>query len=601
MDVSPDGKLAVTGSNDTNLRLWNLENGECIDKFVGHFYGISAICFMPGGEYIVSGDYSGNIKVWSVSKGENINIIRTGENPITGLFPYKESIIAIDRDKHLREWDFAAGKCHRIYDKSIDDIVRTIHLDIATSIFANEGENRLCVYDILTGKIKNIVGTTEIGFSPVSISSDKKFGISGDKNGVCYWDLPTGRCLRTIAQSADNAVISPCGNIGVSTDRNFIYLWNLSAGIKVPYFPALPRRIKYKNQTKVTIEDLIRELEKSLKIGSTHDIANIVTRIRSLPEYQHSQIAKELCYKAGKVGKKTFLISANFYKEIRSPKNSTVHIAISADGETIFSSGQEKTFQIWNLYSGIYEVPSGIDTHVSMLSTSSNGKLCAIYDGWGYLHIWDLLQKIERKTFPTRDSKITAITLSPDNKYCLTGNQEGDIKTWDLLTGTCIRSFKLIEVDIHAIAVSPDGSQILIGSSTNKIDLWNLLYGNYIRSYSIHPIREMPKYGTYSVNSLNFSTDGRYFLSGSSDSTVCLCELFSGKVLWVYKGHTDSVTKVSFSSDRKVALSVSDDSTMRLLDTQTGECIRIFGSETKPYQRYPKIKAWHPHIRRNIS
>jgi WD40 repeat protein len=104
----------------------------------------------------------------------------------------------------------------------------------------------------------------------------------------------------------------------------------------------------------------------------------------------------------------------------------------------------------------------------------------------------------------------------------------------------------------------------------------------------------MPKFGSYSINSVCFSTDGRYFLSGSSDSTICLCELFSGKVLWVFEGHTGPVTKVSFSSDGKVALSVSEDSTMRLWDIQTGECIRVFGSETKPTQRYPKLKPGIP-------
>jgi len=68
---------------------------------------------------------------------------------------------------------------------------------------------------------------------------------------------------------------------------------------------------------------------------------------------------------------------------------------------------------------------------------------------------------------------------------------------------------------------------------------------------------------TDDVQSVSFSPDGLYALSGGADKTVRLWEVASGREVWSSEGHTDLVSSVSFSPDGCYALSGGWDATIR--------------------------------------
>ena len=77
---------------------------------------------------------------------------------------------------------------------------------------------------------------------------------------------------------------------------------------------------------------------------------------------------------------------------------------------------------------------------------------------------------------------------------------------------------------------------------------------------------------TDEVNSLTFSLDGTFLVSGSCDKTVNLWDIQTGGVIKTLYGHTGFVWSVSISPDCTMIASGSHDCTIRLWDTQTGEC-----------------------------
>ncbi len=76
---------------------------------------------------------------------------------------------------------------------------------------------------------------------------------------------------------------------------------------------------------------------------------------------------------------------------------------------------------------------------------------------------------------------------------------------------------------------------------------------------------------TAEVNSVAFSPDGRYALSGSYDQTLKLWEVETGEEVRTFKGHSAPVYSVAFSPDSRYVLSGSSDGTTRLWEVDSGD------------------------------
>jgi len=75
---------------------------------------------------------------------------------------------------------------------------------------------------------------------------------------------------------------------------------------------------------------------------------------------------------------------------------------------------------------------------------------------------------------------------------------------------------------------------------------------------------------------VEFSYDGKYIISGSSDSTIKLWEAVTGQEIRTFKGHSREITSVGFSPDKKYIISGSSDAAIKLWEVTTGKEIRTF-------------------------
>lgn len=64
VDVSPDGKYFVTGSNDCIVKLWDYHLAETLFIGMGHAAIITACKFTPNGKFIVTVSADGAIIIW---------------------------------------------------------------------------------------------------------------------------------------------------------------------------------------------------------------------------------------------------------------------------------------------------------------------------------------------------------------------------------------------------------------------------------------------------------------------------------------------------------------------------------------------------------
>jgi len=143
---------------------------------------------------------------------------------------------------------------------------------------------------------------------------------------------------------------------------------------------------------------------------------------------------------------------------------------------------------------------------------------------------------------------------------------------------------------INSVAFSRDGKWVVSGSDDNTVRVWETNTGT--------EISRMTHDGP--VTSVAISPDSKWVVSGSKDGTARVWEVAAGTEVSRLTTHHGSVNSVAFSPDSKLVVSGSDDFTARVWTHKTdyliatacskvqhnftiSEWVKYFGLDT-PYQ-----------------
>ncbi|KAM3185026.1 hypothetical protein ACTXT7_007184 [Hymenolepis weldensis] len=78
VDVHPGGKLIVSGSQDDNAIVWNLETATEVFTCTGHADSVTYVAFSPDGQFLATGDMAGCAQIWhlefSPDSAQNVTI-----------------------------------------------------------------------------------------------------------------------------------------------------------------------------------------------------------------------------------------------------------------------------------------------------------------------------------------------------------------------------------------------------------------------------------------------------------------------------------------------------------------------------------------------
>ncbi len=130
-----------------------------------------------------------------------------------------------------------------------------------------------------------------------------------------------------------------------------------------------------------------------------------------------------------------------------------------------------------------------------------------------------------------------------------------------------VRTLKGHTYRVNSVSFSPNGKYIISGSWDETLKLWQTESGEEIRTFKGYE---------YRVNAVDYSPDGEFVVSGTSDNTFKLWRIQTGEIIRVFKGHKSNILTLAFSPDGNYIVSGSADNTLRLWDRREGKKIKKY-------------------------
>jgi WD40 repeat protein len=539
---SPDGSVALSGSDDGTLKLWEVSTGREIRTFKGHSTSITCASFSPNGRILLSGHNDGTLAYFEASTGRKISSFKGHQGWIHSVAFSPDGKLAFSggEDRAVRIWNVGNG------------------LEIKTLR--------------RTGRNPYFFKTT-ISFSP-----DGRFALWGEGGEIELWDISKGRKIRTTAKVSPLAKFGGSANcFSFSHDSRFVLvggygldLFEVSTGKIVRTFPE-----RSKVATQIRIQSLSLSPDDRFVLAGSEDGTLILWEISTgrkirvferYPKRIHS-VATSPDGRFALTGNKDgtlVLWAISTGRRIRTFKGNTVRIlsvAYSPDGRYALFGGEDTTLKLWNVSSGKNtKTFVGHTDSVVSIAFSPDGRFALSGGNDSLLKLWNVTTGREIRTYRGHTDAVTSVTFSTNGRYALSGAKDSSVILWEISTGREIHTFEGHQHWVTSVAYSPDGRYVLSGSKDDTIRLWDVSNGQNIRTFSEH---------SGDVNSCTFSYDGRYILSGGWRA-LHLWDVASGRRVRTFKGHSGNATSVAFSPDGRYVLSGGDDNSLRLWSLRNG-------------------------------
>lgn len=107
--------IIASGSSDKTLRLWDVQNGDCLRILKGHTNWIWSVAFSPQGHLLASGSADKTVKLWDIDNGRCLMTLVGHANVVRSLAfsPQGDCLASVSEDETIKLWDVETGECFK--------------------------------------------------------------------------------------------------------------------------------------------------------------------------------------------------------------------------------------------------------------------------------------------------------------------------------------------------------------------------------------------------------------------------------------------------------------------------------------------------------
>lgn len=230
VDVSADGRTAVSGGADGTVRAWSVATGACTRVFHGHEHLVESVSLSPDGRQVLSGSRDGTVRWWSVEDGECLGVLGAprglGDSPRVRFTADGERAVVAHPDAAVRVWELGTGRERgSLRASSVSDIALS-----STGLVAVAEGRAVQLWDPRTAGSRMLHAEFLHTMRSVCLSADGRLALTGEAEGIRLWDTASGRLVRVFGT----------GDLLTDTDRHHFLRttatadFAVSAGFRAP-------------------------------------------------------------------------------------------------------------------------------------------------------------------------------------------------------------------------------------------------------------------------------------------------------------------------------------------------------------------------------
>ena len=235
---SPDGRLAVSATDQRILVVWDVETGREVGTLRGHDHAVSRVVFLPDGRRIITAGLDGVVRLWDLDKRAEVKAF-TSETVLEGVealavSPSGRRLLTGHWNHQVILWDVEEARELRALEGFTVDpwSLAFIGEDRAA---VGYGDGSVGVWDLKVGREERpLFG----GHWPYAVAAwpDGRVLVGDSSDDVWYWDATRGVLLARLKGHEDTvkgvAFLSSQLAVSVAEDRRLI-VWDLERQVPV--------------------------------------------------------------------------------------------------------------------------------------------------------------------------------------------------------------------------------------------------------------------------------------------------------------------------------------------------------------------------------